>query len=368
MKTICFFVISTVFYSWTKAQPSFDADFISKHNQQASIEMPEVQELAHVIFAITETGKLDSNMINHESLYYKEVLAYFLPYKDEAVVKSINKDLKGGIFYGSRYSRLNMDAVGFYFDGDEIIKDTHYPQLNWDNKNYIEPYIQELEAFAKKTNFRKFFADHKPYCDTLMAEAKRQMPIEKVWKWLEDRFPNRYNSYRIAFSPLANGWQSTNNFEDNGFKQCVMFICGPYENSKLSKPLQEAFMTKVVFTEIDHNYVNPITAQYKNQVKEIFSDRKKWTGGNDSKNYGTSEMVFNEYMTHAVYLLYAYDNFSSEDFERISKSTVMQMTQSRGFIKFKEFSESLLLIYKDRKQSQLISELYPAMLDGLNKK
>ena len=68
------------------------------------------------------------------------------------------------------------------------------------------------------------------------------------------------------FSQLIGGSHSTQGF--NGyrhpefFSEVAMFICGPdrYDTSKvLSEKQKERLMSGVVFTEIDHNYVNPFT-------------------------------------------------------------------------------------------------------------
>jgi Domain of unknown function (DUF4932) len=351
--------------SCTKSQVNFSEEYKASNRGKFSFEVPEVQELVHVIFAITKVGIADSNMVNHESLYYKEVMQHFAPFSNEPIVSKINNELDGSMFMSGtgKYARLKMDACGFYFDGNSVKQDKTYPQLNWDDKNYIRKYVSELESFALKTNFRKFFEDHKAVYENQIVLSNKQMPIEEQWKWLEDRFPIKYQNYRITFSPLVNGSHSTNRFGSGDFKQTVMFICGPIESANLSEKVKEGLMTRVVFTEIDHNYVNPITDKYKKRIDKIFDDRKKWTASGDAQNYGSPYSVFNEYMTWAVFTLYTYDNFSEEDFKVINKRAENQMINSRGFNKFKEFNKALLDLYKNRKPSQGIPDLYSPILD-----
>jgi len=63
-------------------------------------------------------------------------------------------------------------------------------------------------------------------------------------------------------------------------------------------------MSGVVFTEIDHNYVNPGTSKYEKLIDSIFSNRSAWTKhGNSSDYYDSPVRVFNEYMTHAAFCL-----------------------------------------------------------------
>jgi Domain of unknown function (DUF4932) len=350
------------FFGCSKSQPKFSNEFIQNHKGKNIVTVPEVQELMHIVFAITEKGISDSDMINHDGKYYKEVMEYFQAYRNEPLIASINKELKGGIFYGSRYSRLKMDACGFYFSENKIVKDSIYPQLNWDNKNYISSYLTQLEEFAVKTDFRKFYRQHQPYYNTLTRLMYTQVPVKKIWNWLEERFADRYDHYWITFSPLANGQQSTNHFENNQFKQCVMFLCGPFEDSVFSPVLEEGLMSKVAFTEISHNYVNPVSDSFKITINEIFANRNEWTAEKSSSSYKTPLAVFNEYMTYATFILYLSDNFGKDDFDKLYTRITNQMVNGRGFIKFREFTDLLIEIYQKQKKNVSIAELYSKIL------
>lgn len=364
MRTFLIFLLSCASFTCC-TQANFSDEYKSSNRGKFSFEVPEVQELVHIIFAITDVGIADSNMVNHQGFYYREVMAHFSPFKNESLVFKINDELDGTTFATGydNYHRLKMDACGFYFNENTIKQEGTYAQLNWNNKNYIRKYVKELEAFALKTNFRKFFKEHENFYDGLIELARQQMPIDKQWKWLEGRFPIRYQNYRITFSPLVNGNHSTNRFGKNDFKQTIMFICGPMETPNLSEKVKEGLMTRIVFTEIDHNYVNPISDSYKKRINKIFDNRQKWTNGKYSNSYSNPYSLFNEYMTWAVFTLYAFDNFAPDDFNVINQRTENLMVNYRGFSEFKKFNQALLELYKNKKADQSIADLYPAILD-----
>lgn len=343
---------------------SFSVSYKSLQKGKYSIEVPEVQELVHIIFAITDKGIADLDMVDHETAYYKEVMAHFGLFKEEAIVKTIGKKLTGNIFMSGpgAYARLKMDACGFYFSNDKILKDSTYSHLNWDNKNHIDEYIPQIEAFAQKTQFRAFFERHQTYYRSLIEQANRQLEIEKQWQWLEQRFDQRYHHYRITFSPLVNGNHSTNRFADDDFWQTVMFICSPFDNPKLNPKVLDGLMVRIVLTEIDHNYVNPVTDSYLQEINRIFNDRQKWTSGSVAKSYDSPYLVFNEYMTYAVFTLYAYDHFDPAVFEEINRRTEIQMTKNRGFVKYQAFNQKVLELYKTQNH-KAIQELYPSILE-----
>jgi hypothetical protein len=47
-----------------------------------------------------------------------------------------------------------------------------------------------------------------------------------------------------------------------------------------------------VFTEIDHNYVNPTTAKFAARVSQAFADLGKWSHPENADSYPGSEFVF----------------------------------------------------------------------------
>lgn len=334
--------------------PNFSREFIEENRGTYLIETPEVQELIHIIIAITPAGLADRNMVDHTTVYYQKVMNHFLEFQEESIVNTFNKLVRN-----DRYAHLKMDACGFYFDDEgSILKNTTYDRLNWGLVNYVEPYVSELEYFAEKTDFRQFYTENKSYYQSQVDLLEVQAPVSKQWNWLEERASIRYDHYWVTFSPLTGGFHSTNRFETSEFKQTAMFISGPIENSQYSDPVTEALMTRVLFTEIDHNYVNPISDRYLDEIRSAMDDLKKWSA-ND--RYPSAYSVFNEYMTWAVFTLYAFDHLSEEDFNFVNERIENQMSISRKFHRYKDFNRKLLELYMQQPITP-IESFYPDML------
>ncbi len=336
----------------------FSKEYISKNKGQYSIEVPEVQELVHIIFALTPRGIADTNMVNQKGDYYKEVLKHFGEYSKDSLVLKMNEKLEQGM-----YSMLTMDACGFSFENDRIKKDASYDKLSWYGPNNIEAFVPELERFARETNFRKFYEDHTIYYNYLRNLMAEQTPVKKQWKWLENNFKSKYDNYRITFSPLVKGSHSTNNFVQEDFKQSIMFIRGPFEQPEFNKAVTEGFMTAIIFTEIDHNYVNPASDRHITQINQSLKDLSAWATEDARKCYADHYAIFNEYMTWGVYSLYAKQTFKPKDFEVINTELENMMTQRRGFTRFREFNRKLAEVYEHKAAGQTIEDLYPAMLE-----
>lgn len=55
----------------------FSDDYIEANRGRWTVGVPEVQELVHIIFALTPTGVADSNLVEHETDYYREVMKLY---------------------------------------------------------------------------------------------------------------------------------------------------------------------------------------------------------------------------------------------------------------------------------------------------
>ena len=118
-------------------------------------------------------------------------------------------------------------------------------------------------------------------------------------------------------------------------------------------------------TEIDHNYVNPVSDKYKKELNELMGEnnRSKWTGGSASNSYQSGFKVFNEYMTHAVYLLFTRQKLTPEEQQIIETSKIDGMNNRRKFIKFDLFYEKLGQLYDKRNPGETLTELYPQIIE-----
>lgn len=340
--------------SRTKSQ--YTQEYIDENKGKVIVEIPEVYELANIAIAITDQGLENSSRVFKDGEYYEKVLEHFLPFKNHPLISKINFS---DIF---DYYRFRENSFCYGFNDDSIVSGEIYYNI-W-QPNLFENHIKLVENFAQKSQFRKFYQDNLAYYQQQIEDYKEKVPIRKMWTWLENKFPNKYDCYKIIFSPLISASHSTQRFNDKGFQETVMFVCGPdIYKKRYSGKVEEGLLSRIVFTEIDHNYVNPTTDKYIASVNKVFSNLKKWSG---NENYQSAQATFNEYMTWAVFILFAYDNYVEEDFQIISQVTEELMAK-RGFILFNEFSKKMLQIYLDRQKGEKIPDLYPKILEWAEK-
>jgi Domain of unknown function (DUF4932)/Spondin_N len=355
----------------------FPARYMEKNKGNIQFDIPETYELANIIWTVSPSGQRAKDL-NKEGEYYNKVMAYFKPFMNHPVFKALDfpdsvyaneyYDFRENSFAfnfqqpapGSSNTALLYNGPYYYVYGDELADSSLFGKLKL-----------LVQDFASKSKFRQFYKRNLDYYKKEIRRQKELLPIQQMWTWLEEQFPKtKYQSYRIVFSPLIGGSHSTQRYstynKTEWFSENVMFICGTgrYDKMKeLTEKQKEGLMSGIVFTEIDHNYVNPATNKFAKQADSIFSNRNIWAKqGNSSDFYKNAISVFNEYMTHAVFCLYILDTYDKPVADFIIDNREQLMVNRRNFIKFKEFDRALISIRQEHKDLKVV-ELYPYILE-----
>jgi Domain of unknown function (DUF4932) len=346
---------------------NFDNKYITENRGKYIVYSPKVHELVNIALALTDTGRKNHNMINNKTEYYEKVISFFDKYKKHSLIDSLNKNMKDDAL--NYYYNLKMNACMYSFDKkNKIVNNSPYTRLGWGGNNYLQELLPLLEKFAKESEFEKFYLRNSTYYQSLIDTYYKVVPLSKMWKWLENKFSERYDSYKVYFSPLVAGMHSTEYFSDNGYKETVMFVNAPIfskETNFIEKKLESS---RIVFTEIDHNYINPISDKLSSEIKKSFNNRFYWVLDDPGLNgYPTPYKIFNEYMTWSLYSLYCLDNFPKDDYKKYIKTMENEMVVKRGFIKFKEFNQKLIELYSKDKNIKMI-DLMKSILEWSKQK
>lgn len=350
-------------YSFPRIKAHYSKEYTKRNKNKVIVEIPEVYELANIVITITDYGLNNPHRVHKKGEYYERVLKHFLPFKKHPLISKIEfSDEKMPLYYSFR-----ENSFCYEFKNASIIKGGIYPFAypTW-YSNLLKKHVRLIEDFAEKSQFRRFYQNNLLYYKEQIQKYKEKIPIKKMWIWLEKNFPHRYDCYKIVFSPLIYASHSSISFESDDFREIVIFVSGPeiYENEYSGK-VEEGLLSRVVFTEIDHNYVNPIAYQNLERVNKVFSNVEKWN--TKKSGYRFPILTFNEYMTWAVFNLYAYDNYERKDLEIINQGVVKSMANYRKFVLFKQFNEKLLELYLNRKEGETIPDLFCKILDWAEK-
>ncbi|MCD4793148.1 MAG: DUF4932 domain-containing protein [Bacteroidales bacterium] len=343
------------------------------------VETPEVYELMQIACSLTETFQADENLI-FKGTYYKEVETYFIPFKNHELISKLNEYFKANP-YGNSQHTIRILSLNYKINNNneliysEIIKVKTILLKLFKTKVFLVPENLDLiESFAKKSNFKDFYNNHKDYYSKLISNYHKLCNFEHMKNWLESKFSVEYQSYRIVFSPLTGGFHSTTKFKDKvkNIEQTFMYVSAPYENieglSDKDFEIKAGGKAREVFSEIDHNYVNPLTDKYLKELEKAMPDYLFWNNQKSkSSSYKSSYGTFNEYMTWGVFSLYAIDTYSEENVDTIIKIQADIINDNRKFNRFREFNDELIKQYKENSKPE-IEKLYVPMLEWMKKK
>lgn len=364
---LLFFIFQILQVSAQDRVVSFNQQYANSNNNKVNIEVNEVQELTYIMMAITDYGRRDSNMVDFNTDYYRSVIEKFSPYKDHIAIKTFNSLLEKSLIY---YILISSNAYGFEFTGDTLAR-THVYTFPAQGVGTIEiqedpilQYKDQIEDFAQASGFREFYKNNKPYYEQLKSDYVKYGAILEQKEWLEAKFDYKINSYRVLTSPLIGGINATKTFEDNGFKEMLLYLPRIKQRQEWSDEFNRAMNSRVIFTEIDHNYVGPLSAQYKDKIDAIFHRRDVWV---DSTNKSTNHYpnpikVFDEYLTWGLFILFNMDTENNN--EPLLKEVIAHIDskmKQKGFPKSKEFNTELVRLYKLNPNAK-ISELYDDLL------
>ncbi|WP_460950928.1 DUF4932 domain-containing protein [Spirosoma daeguense] len=358
----------TQIYGWPYIAPAvFNKAYQDKTKGKTFVEIPEMYELVNTAFALTKaTQKKESGLIEKGTPYYKELMTYFAAYQQEPIVSIMDSILTKD---ESAYHPLKMEAYSFEINrAGKILHSQVYNRTSWGKENMLRPYLAQLQQFATKSKFTEFYRKHQPYYDQLIRAYRDSLDVAGMQKWLNGNFPStHYDAFKIIFSPLVSANQSANWLEDNGFKEAHAHINFPFpgkSDADFSVKAVNVRKGNIVFTELNHAFINPEADKYTAQLKKAVPDLSIWlTEGKPGRQYYNNiYSCFNEYMNWGLVSLRYVDLVPADELPMMQKRVEGQMVNYRGFSKFAEFNQFLVSIYKARPVGTTVADLYPQII------
>ena len=363
----------TIQFRFNSAPCYFSKEYILANQNKISFETPEVYELANIIWTLSPSGQKATDL-QKNTKYFKSVEKHFKPYLNHPIFEKLVTTNAG---YFQNYYEFRENSFMYEFKDDKIWKGENHNYVfgdDWEEfTNLFSSLLPLVQDFSDKSNFREFYKKNKKFYATNSEEVQELLPIQDMWDWLEHEFPIKVNAYKIVFSPLILGSHSTQKYagllvkSDTSYSyytENVMFICDAQHLKgfkKISKTEKEGLMSGIVFTEIDHNYVNPVSSNYWDEIEAIFSSAI-WTDTNKNILYDSPFSVFNEYMTHALFCLWINEKYDTKTAKYVIQNRIELNVRYRGFTKFEAFNSALFKLRKDN-PSKTVADLYPQILE-----
>ena len=351
---------------------TFDARYQATHRGKISVEVPEAYELVNVALALTATGLADTNLVYQKSPYYAEMRKWFDPYRGHPAIAAFDAALRQN---PSAYFTLKMNGYAFELDENgRLAPSPVYDRTGFvgERRNSLRPFIEKLQSFADDAHFGAFYRAHRATYDEEIGFFTGTADIRGMLAWLDRNFPRSsgYGSYRVIFSPLVAYNQSATWLESNGFRELQAHVNYPYpadlqrltKGARLSRKGEVLLRGAIVFTELNHGYINPQADRQADRVLEATSNRDLWVDPAKGPGYYGGISAFNEYMNWALVSLRVVDLAPRADRKTLIGIVDEMMTARRGFPQFAAFDAFLVELYRRRPPGRTIADLYPQII------
>lgn len=347
----------------------FDAAYQAAHRGQTRIDIPEVYELVNVAIALTKKAEEQQGLVYTGTPYHADVQRYFAPVKDHPFVQALDREMRVN---QSRYFHLKMNGYAFvYGAGDRIERSPIYDRTSFNGRpaNDLLPFLPLMQDFSDKSGFRNFFQDHRPLYRSQIDYYRNDIDLAGMQQWLRVNFPavKPYDSTNVIFSPLVAGSQSVTWIESNGFRELQPHVNFPYDSPDdklLSKEAVALRKGYIVFTELNHGFINPTADNYNARINAALDHRAYWARSESpSDGYGTPYALFNEMMNWALVSLYLIDKAPQAHRDKMIARLNPYMAERRGFPQFPAFNAFLVDLYRKRPAGATVADLYPKIID-----
>jgi len=321
------------------------------------VSIPETYELSNIILALTDYGRSDAWEVQKHTAYYNDVLEYFEPVKAHPLLQKVNYSRA----LWEDYLSFRTDAAAYKFDNNgKLTRMNNF----YANKGH-QPFDENLDLisdFIQQSNYRNFYKAHSALYSAIVANYSGYYMLDTMKMFLAkesgivEAATNR-GIYRIILSPLVGRMNCHRNIDSVTTADFPSLSTALIENNAaaISNQAQRAVEIHTLFTEMDHGYVNPMTALFRKDVERKFKN-EYW----DRKSGYEGLNCLNEYMTWALY-----DIFVGKYFPTIADSISNQwhyQNASRGFFASNLFALQLQKLYHVKKRSETLKDLYPKLL------
>lgn len=367
MRVLSVIALGLALASPAMARPvDFPPDYIAERRGDADFETPAAYELASILLMLSRGAEARPNFFFTRSAYHQEVLDWFGPWRDHPAVAAADFTRYGprAIDNGYLFFRENAYRYGFDADGNLEIVRPIGPLWAYEDRDIFGANKAVIADFAREARFLEFYAAHQPYYRGLRAAFAEAIDLRDMNQWLQAQFDGRLDALSIVFSPLTFGFHSTDAYDDvsDGYREAAMFTGGPHIVDSLAEDLRPIELARMVFTEIDHNYVNPVSERPEHAARLAPFSEVRWVTPEAAGAYGSGFAVFNEYMTWAAFLAYARDRYEPGRYARARDLVVGFMETERGFPRFGAFVGEMERLRNGAPERRL-QDLYPALLD-----
>lgn len=259
-------------------------------------------ELTGVVFRLAGIPEYTEGVIEE---YNEDIDNYFADFRygdlTAFVIKLRNEN-------GLGYSSVAGSALALSIENGHVIQhpcflNSELPGLGpqWKDEETFKKYVELLDDFYVKSNFRKFFEDHKELYQKMEANIN-ELFADFNGKWFSDFFGIPLE-YPIVFVGVGNGHCNYYIVDYESDTDWAIVIGGRMQHSA-------EYTIPTIIHEICHNYSNPLFYKYWPQMEQAANkiyDKDTQEKMAESA-YGDASATVREWQNNLCVAMYLQDN------------------------------------------------------------
>lgn len=267
------------------------------------ITIPKNISVFHILVILTPSGEAMKKYYEHP--LHLAAYNYFQESKEHPAVQVTDQIFK-------KYHYFAFNYISFYYSGfpdanlrSDIVLPPEY--TNDENmKRMIEKYVVLVKDFYSSTKFEAFWESHQDDLLTVLKEMQGNMPQFDFPEMMESFYNRRVERFYFVPCPFMKTMGTHVEVQDGDGNWTFYYIAGGnIFNNKFSN-------ISTAFHEFSHCFIEPISAEYSEQIYELDYLYKPLKNDLSKMGYQNWDRGFNEHMVRAAEILLLRKAFGEE--------------------------------------------------------
>ena len=306
----------------------------------------------------SQVAGYDRLITHYDFQYAKDVRDYFKPYQKEAAVKYHKKMGEKGFAYDApptvmmHYGSLPVLGKSLALDEELLARAG--------GQKKVDQFIEASTRFYEKSDFAKFYADHQEAYKEMVTKTAAYLKTNDPSKDLDQFFAMPRDGYHLVLSPMskAGGYGPSIKNKAGGVE--IYGIIGPTNVSSDKPDFDENSIHDLIWHEFSHSYVNPLTAEHGEAVKQLEPLFKPIEKTMDNMAYGQWEYALNEHIIRAINV-----RFIAQYSGDAAAKEMLESEYNAGFRYIKPLYEAIMKYEANRGTYKSFDQFFPELLKVL---
>ena len=325
---------------------------VEKHSEKRfSITVDPRMELLAVVQHFSSWAP--GGHIKSKTTYKDDIDHYFEGFKDHPAIAYVESLVNAGFTHDAPVAFML-----YHGDPPELAQKNPYSDYLTGRakgeENLID-FADALRDFARKTDFMRFYQDHKALYDTHVAEVKSLLSGKDYVQALEDFYGESRNSYDVILPPLFAGGYGITIESEKGYD--IYGVIGPcsLQGERVTFACI-SYLESIILHEWSHSFVNPLVDQNIDHFKESIALFEPIKGMMRNQAYPNWRITLYEHIVRACEIRLR-DNL----YEDFKKEKSFRRQEGKGFW-YISYIDSLLDVYEThREQYPTFSQFVPVI-------